>query len=514
MKMLGLFGFRTLAALTALSVAAACTDKPGEEPGEEPGDDPVKLEAPAVVTDEVTPVSAAFSWEAVENASSYKAVLFAADGEPISEDFIGECSIELTQLRPDAAYTLAVVSVSGDKDKWLDSDETRVDFTTSGQSFVITYSNVGETTADVSVVPAVKDEWYRIIAFRADLPDDVVMNMIVSDVSDYVAAYGWEKSLENGLLCRGDVTDSTFVKFPDNYTAKFFVVGFAYDGSKVSATTGLFASEAFTTKEIPVSEAWSDMSPFYEHWEDGTEVLGVNLLPDEGVTRVRYGVFYVVGDPTSLASSGYNEAGIRTVLLSEAGTDVDLENEPYVAVSVSLGQTMLFSIVSFDENDVPGKVNWMILKAPLESGGTFRVLAESELNDNGLPQTGPDLDVSFDVVNGTEWHPVYDGCPLVKLSFTPKDGCVDYHFSIEAEGTFASFGEYGTGAYLNDPNMRWDDAYEEGWKERSDLIDDKDELMLSPQFKGMKAELLYVCYDADGVQSKAKCIVIEIPEDL
>lgn len=504
-----------LLAAMLMFIPVACTSAEEDTPG--PGgevEDPVRLEAPAVVLDGVTQTSAVLLWESVVNASSYKAVAYGPDGEPFFETFVRECRLELTSLQPDSFYSVSVISVSGDKQRWLDSEETVLDFVTEGQSFEVSYSNVTETTADVSVVPAVKDQWYRIIAFRADLPDEVVENMMVKDVSNYVAAYGWEQSLDNGLLCRGDVADSTFVKFPDNYTAKFFVMGFSYDRGKVSATTGLFASEAFTTKAIPVSDAWTDMSPFYEHWEDGTEVLGVNLFPHEGVSGVRYGVFYVMGDPNSLGSSGYSEQGIRTVLLSEDGKEVDMEEEPYVAVEVSLGQTMLFSVISFDGDGIPGKVNWIILKAPLESGGDFRILTECDLNDNRLQDTGPELDVSIEVANGSERHPVYDGCPLVKLAFVPSEDCADYRFSIEAEGTFASYGEYGAADYLTNQDMRWDDAYEEGWKERSELTDDKDEIMLSPRFKGTKAELLYICFDADGVQSKAKCIVIDIPQEL
>ena len=251
-----------------------------------------------------------------------------------------------------------------------------------GQSFEITLGEITSTSAEVTIIPAIKDEYYRVMAFRADLPDYAVLNMMMDDITSYVELYGWEQSIINGLFFIGDRRDVLFDGFPDGQTACFYVVGVDYQNGTPVAVTELYKSEIFTTPAIPESDAWVNMTPGYRY-QDGQMVLYVDFFANETTKKVKSAVWYVAnvwGDPTNLAEAGYTEKGIRAVLMGddEGIVDVDMQNEPYLATGVAPGEARMIGVLGFDESGVPGKPNWIILKAPMEPDGTYTILCQSD----------------------------------------------------------------------------------------------------------------------------------------
>ena len=393
-----------------------------------------------------------------------------------------------------------------------------------GQSFEITLGEITSTSAEVTIIPAIKDEYYRVMAFRADLPDYAVLNMMMDDITSYVELYGWEQSIINGLFFIGDRRDVLFDGFPDGQTACFYVVGVDYQNGTPVAVTELYKSEIFTTPAIPESDAWVNMTPGYRY-QDGQMVLYVDFFANETTKKVKSAVWYVAnvwGDPTNLAEAGYTEKGIRAVLMGddEGIVDVDMQNEPYLATGVAPGEARMIGVLGFDESGVPGKPNWIILKAPMEPDGTYTILCQSDANETGLDEPVPEMTVEYAVYEGTD---PYLGvtCPVISLQFTPNDLCADYHYSVEDPETFNFFGGFDAiVAYMTYEGNRWDDANGWGWKERADTNDengnptDKDEIPLAPYYTGYYPELWCVCFDERGVVADPWYIEFYVPYDL
>lgn len=510
---------RLMCAVLCVSALSAC-DKGGE------GAEVVQLETPVLNVGDVTSSSATVSWGEIAGAGSYHVVVTdSAETAVFDNTLEGQTAVGLDNLSANTVYRVACTAIPADSRLNSQSETGYKEFTTgnetvSEQSFEITVGAVTTNTAEVTVIPAVKDQYYRIIAFREDLPDDVVLNMIVDDVNAYVGMFGWEQSVEDGLFFIGDTVGCMFDQFPDGYDARFFVVGFDYADNAAVATTGLFKSEKFTTVEIVESDAWANMAP--ASMVDGDKVvLGVNFTPNEYTKRIKAAIWNVYtgyGDPSSLAESGYTEAGIRGTLLGDDGEEIDMEN-PSLATYAQPGSALLFGAVGMDESGTPGKTNWIILKV-LDADGSYSVLCQSEDNESGMTVVAPDMGIEYSVSDAASQDPLYSGCPLLSLKFTPNELCADYHYSVEEPGTFDMYGEYGAASYLMDQTMKWDPAYEWGWKERKDTRDgsgeftDKDSFILMPYFKGQAAELFYICLEADGTQSRAKCLKIDIPSTL
>ena len=431
---------------------------------------------------------------------------------------------------PNARYEAVCTALPADSKRYTESDPGRVVFTTEGeepeppveQSFEITVGNVTSNTGEVTVIPVIKNQYYRIIAFREDLPDETVLKMMTDDVGAYVEEYGWEQSVENGLFFIGDTENFEFNQFPDGQTARFFVVGFDFRDGAAVATTGLFKSERFTTPEIVESDAWVNMTPGYTY-QNGEMILLTTFSANETAREVKAAVWYVFnvyGDPTSLAECGYNEEGIRATLLSDSASDIDMAAENYLATAVNPGEVRLFGVLGIDENGVPGNANWIVIKAPAEIDGTHTVLCQSENNDPGLDGELPDMTVSCKVSDAAELNPSYAGRPLLSLEFSPNAFCTDYHYSVEDPDTFAGYGEKYAAFYLTSEDNRWNDEYEWGWRERADTDDgtgeptDRDSFVLMPYYRGVNAEVFYICFGTDDVRSRAMYMTVEIPVDL
>lgn len=486
-----------------------------------------QLATPEVTVTNVTAESATISWTEIEGAGSYQVTVTDVDGTAVYDNTLeGETVATVGGLSANATYRAACTAIPSDSGLYSQSETGYREFTTADesvpqeQSFEISVGNVTTNTAEVTVIPAIKDQYYRIIAFREDLPDDVVLKMMVDDVNAYVDAYGWDNSVEAGLFFIGDTVDCMFDQFPDGYDARFFVVGFDYVDGAVVATTGLFKSEKFTTVEIVESDAWVNMAPLT--MKDGDKlILGVTFTPNEYVKQIKAAIWNVYtgyGDPSSLAESGYTEAGMRGTLLGDDGLNIDMEDRQFGMYAQS-GNVQLFGVIGIDESGTPGKTNWIILKV-LDADGNYSILCQSEDNESGVTIVAPDMTIEYTVSDAESEHPVYSGCPLLTLKFTPNELCADYHYSVEDPGTFSMYGEYGTASYLMDQTMRWDPANEWGWKERADTKDesgtvtDRDTYILMPYYKGQTAELFYICLEADGTQSKGKCLYIDIPTEL
>lgn len=510
-------------ALCALSFVACAKTEVTQDP-----DDPgaTQLATPEVTVSGVTAVSATISWAEIEGAGSYQVVVTDPEGTAVYDNTIeGQTDASVQGLSAGTAYKAACTALPADPELYSQSETGYVEFTTAEeapqeQSFEITVSNVTSSTANVTVIPAIKDQYYKIIAFREDLPDDVVLKMMIDDMNLYVDAKGWDQAVADGLFFIGDTIDCMFDQFPDGYDARFFVVGVDYVDGAVVATTPLFKSEKFTTVEIVESEAWVNMTPF-STFVDGQLVLGVQLYPNEPVKEIKaaaWSVYTGYGDPSSLAESGYTEAGIRGALLSDSATDVSLDNPNFASYAME-GFALLFGVIGIDETGTPGNTNWIILKA-VDAEGNYSVLCESEDNESGIEVVVPDMTIEYSFADAGTEYPGYDGCPLLMLTFTPNELCADYHYSIEVPGTFDAYGEYGSVSYLMDPSMKWDPIFQEGWKERADTKDesgavtDKGTHIFMPYDKGTEKELMYVCIGADGTPSDAQCLTLEIPVEL
>ena len=485
-----------------------------------------QLDTPVLTVSDITSNSATISWEEISGAGSYHLIVTDSEETAVYDNTLeGQTSVGIDNLSPSTAYKVACTAIPSDTQLYSQSETGYKEFTTEGevaveQSFEISVGNVTSNTAEVTVIPAIKDQYYRIIAFREDLPDDVVLKMIVDDVTAYVGLYGWEHSVEEGLFFIGDTNNCMFDQFPDGYDARFFVVGFDYKDNAMVATTGLFKSEKFTTVEIVESNAWANMAPV-SMVDKGNVIIGVNFTPNEYTKQIKAAIWNVYtgfGDPSSLDESGYTEAGIRGTLLGDDGTDIDMSDLNFASYAQP-GTALLFGAIGLDESGVPGKANWIILKV-LDAEGTFSVLCQSEDNESGMTIVAPDMTIEYTISDAASEHPVYSGCPLLSLKFTPNELCADYHYSVEEPGTFDMYGEYGAASYLMDQTMRWDPVNEWGWKERADTKDesdsftDKDSFILMPYFKGQTAEVFYMCFEEDGTQSKAKCLKIDIPNEL
>ena len=419
---------------------------------------------------------------------------------------------------------ISVILISAGGQSFMAEQQVKIGEAPEGQSFVITLGEITSTSAEVTVIPAIKDQYYRVIAFRSDLPDYAVLNMMMDDVKSYVDLYGWEQSIENGLFFIGDNRNVLFDGFPDGQTACFYVVGVDYEDGSPVATTELYKSEVFTTPEIPESDAWVNMTPGYLY-QDGQMVLYVDFSANDATKKVRSAVWVVMnvwGDPTNLAEAGYTEKGIRAVLMGddEGIVDVDMQNEPYLATGVAPGEARMIGVLGFDESGVPGKPNWIILKAPMEPDGTYTILCQSDANETGLDEPVPEMTVEYAVYEGTD---PYLGvtCPVISLQFTPNDLCADYHYSVEDPETFNFFGGFDAiVAYMTYEGNRWDDANGWGWKERADTNDengnptDKDEIPLAPYYTGYYPELWCVCFDERGVAADPWYIEFYVPYDL
>lgn len=388
-----------------------------------------------------------------------------------------------------------------------------------GQSFEITLGEITSTTAEVTIIPAIKDEYYRVIAFRSDLPDESVLGMMIDDVTAYVNEYGWEQSIANGLFFIGDNRNVVFDGFPDGQTARFYVVGIDYQNGVPVATTGIYKSDEFTTPKIPESDAWVNMTPGYMY-QDGTMILYTTFSANETAKEVKAAVWYVFngwGDPVNLQECGYNESGIRATLMGEDATTIDMENEGYLATAVSPGEARLIGVLGFDENGIPGKPNWIVLKAPMEPDGTYAILCQSDDNETGLNEPYPDMTIDYALYLGID--PLFEvECPAISVEFGPNELCADYHWSVEEYGYYYSYGgPDNIEAYLTYEGNRWDDETGWGWRCREDTNDgngqptDKDDIPLGTWFSGSYVDLIYVCFDDRGVAADPLYISFYVP---
>ena len=511
---------------------SACGESDVTEEPTGPSDqsDLTQLATPEVTVTDVTTDSATISWTEIEGAGSYQVVVTDAEGAAVYDETLeAVATATVENLTANTAYKAACTAIPSDTNLYSQSETGYAEFTTEEeevvpqeQSFEITVSNVTSNTADVTVIPTIKDQYYRIIAFREDLPDDVVLDMIVNDVNLYVDAKGWDQSVEDGLFFIGDTVNCTFDQFPDGFDARFFVVGFDYVDGAAVATTPLFKSDKFTTEEIIESDAWVNMTPISD-FVNGNLAIGVLFTPNESVKQIKaaaWNVYTEYGDPTTLAEAGYTEAGMRGALLSDSATDVDLENANFASYATP-GSALLFGVIGIDETGTPGNTNWIIIKA-LDAEGNFSVLCQSENNESGITAEAPDMTIEYSFADATVSAPGsgYDGCPTIVMTFIPNDLCADYHFSVEDEGTFSAYGAYGTVTYLMDESNRWDPIFQSGWKDRNDTKDetgtvtDKAVHICMPYEKGVIKEILYVCIGEDGTPSEGRCLTVEIPTEL
>lgn len=511
-------GFSLLSLVLCTSAFTACddSDDPAEVPDYPSSGSVVRLESPTLTVKDIDVDSAVITWSSVEGAGAYHVVVTDTDKNTITDQtFESLNSLPLDNLTANTTYVVYCMALAADPAVNSNSEIGTTRFTTAypEQSFEITVGKVTENTAEVTVIPAVKDQYYRIIAFREDLPDDVVLKMMIDDVTAYVDAKGWETSVEEGLFFIGDTYNCEFNQFPDGYDARFFVVGFDYRDGAVVATTGLFKSEKFTTIEIIESEAWANMSPEYIAGET-YPILKVNFSPNEHAKQIKaaiWNVFTGFGDPTSLAQSGYTEAGIRGALLSQEDVeDIDMEN-PNIASYASTGSALLFGAVALDETGTPGKTNWIILKAVPEEEGGFKILCEAQDNISGQGATGPDLSVEYTFADASTIDPQYEGRVQVKLTFSPNSLCADYHFSFEEPGTYDSYTGTFASIYLMTDMYKYNETYGDGWFERADTQNDTFSTVLASQYTGRSVELMYVCIQADGSFPDAKYVSLEVP---
>lgn len=511
-------GFSLLSLVLCTSALTACDDSDDstEVPDYPSSGSVVRLESPTLAVKEIDVDSAVITWSSVEGAGAYHVVVTDTDKNTITDrTFESLNSLPLENLTANTTYVVYCMALAADPAVNSNSEIGTTRFTTAypEQSFEISVSNVTESTAEVTVIPAVKDQYYRIIAFREDLPDDVVLKMMIDDVTAYVNAKGWETSIEEGLFFIGDTYNCEFNQFPDGYDARFFVVGFDYRDGAVVATTGLFKSEKFTTIEIVESEAWANMSPEYI-LGDTYPIMKVNFSPNAHVKQIKaalWNVYTGYGDPTSLAQSGYTEEGIRGALLSRDDVeDIDM-TDPYIASYIQPGTALLFGAVALDETGTPGKTNWIILKAVSEEEGGFKILCEAQDNISGQGVSEPDLSVEYTFADASAIDPQYEGCVQVKLTFSPNSLCADYHFSFEDPGTYDSYTGAFASIYLMSDMYKYNETNGYGWYERADTQNDSFSTVLAPYYTGQSVELMYVCIQSDGSFPDAKYVSLEVP---
>lgn len=95
------------------------------EPDPNDGEDPVALAKPEGLKGESTDNSIVFTWNAVENAKCYSYIF--EDGDEV---YVNETTVTMENLQSETAYTFKVKAVSGDLEKWLDSQWAEVTVTT------------------------------------------------------------------------------------------------------------------------------------------------------------------------------------------------------------------------------------------------------------------------------------------------------------------------------------------------------------------------------------------------
>ena len=504
-------GVALLSLMLCVTAFTACddSDDPTDVP-EYPATKPtIRLETPSLTIKDTDVDSAVITWNPIEGAGAYHIVVTDADKNIITDRTLEYSlnSLPLDNLTANTLYVVYCMAMAADLTVNSNSEIGTTRFKTAypEQSFEISVGNVTENTAEVTVIPAVKDQYYRIIAFREDLPDEVVLKMMIDDVTAYVDAKGWEASIENGLFFIGDTKDCMFDQFPDGYDARFFVVGFDYRDGAVVATTGLFKSEKFTTIEIIESEAWANMTPEYVLGGEAP-IMKVTFSPNEHTKQIRSAIWNVYtgfGDPSSLAESGYTEAGIRGTLLSGEGEDIDM-SDPNIASYIQPGSALLFGAIALDETGTPGKTNWMILKAVSEEEGGFSILCESKDNVSGLQtdEANMGIDYTFTEVAGQI---------QLNLKFSPNSRCADYHFSLEEAGTYDGLTDFGASIYLMTEDFKWSEENGDGWYERADTQNDTFTIEPYSYLVGQTAEIMYVCIEANGSYPLAKYVAIDIP---
>ncbi len=202
-------GFSLLSLVLCTSALTACDDSDDstEVPDYPSSGSVVRLESPTLAVKEIDVDSAVITWSSVEGAGAYHVVVTDTDKNTITDrTFESLNSLPLENLTANTTYVVYCMALAADPAVNSNSEIGTTRFTTAypEQSFEISVSNVTESTAEVTVIPAVKDQYYRIIAFREDLPDDVVLKMMIDDVTAYVNAKGWETSIEEGLFFIGD----------------------------------------------------------------------------------------------------------------------------------------------------------------------------------------------------------------------------------------------------------------------------------------------------------------------
>ena len=128
-----------------------------------------QLDTPVLTVSDITSNSATISWEEISGAGSYHLIVTDSEETAVYDNTLeGQTSVGIDNLSPSTVYKVACTAIPSDTQLYSQSETGYKEFTTEGevaveQSFEISVGNVTSNTAEVTVIPAIKDQYYRIL---------------------------------------------------------------------------------------------------------------------------------------------------------------------------------------------------------------------------------------------------------------------------------------------------------------------------------------------------------------
>ena len=226
------------------------------EPDPNDGEDPVALAKPEGLKGESTDNSIVFTWNAVENAKCYSYIF--EDGDEV---YVNETTVTIENLQSETAYTFKVKAVSGDLEKWLDSQWAEVTVTTGEEPvrpFAIEVTNVTFHSADVKISPLDAEMTYFCNlmtqeAFDTYATAEEMAREQVDDIKNLAMSSGMtfeQYCLAAGLLYTGEQEFTTATALEGDTGYMEFVFGLDYQGNITSEVV----YEPFKTEPEPQVE--------------------------------------------------------------------------------------------------------------------------------------------------------------------------------------------------------------------------------------------------------------------
>lgn len=226
------------------------------EPDPNDGEDPVALAKPEGLKGESTDNSIVFTWNAVENAKCYSYIF--EDGDEV---YVNETTVTMENLQSETAYTFKVKAVSGDLEKWLDSQWAEVTVTTGEEPvrpFAIDITGVTFHSVEMKISPLDAEMTYitnpwKLADFESYASTEEFAKARVDSFKEAAAVSGM--TLEQwlsaaGILLVGEQEYLGFINLESDTDYVAYVFGLDYQGNITSEVV----YEPFKTEPEPQVE--------------------------------------------------------------------------------------------------------------------------------------------------------------------------------------------------------------------------------------------------------------------